>query len=220
MTSGIYMSLLDWLILIVPVAFVMWMGFRSRRYIRSVSDYLACGRVCGRYVLSMGDVANALAIIGLVQFIEIKYATGFALDFWTKMLLPISVIITMSGYCVYRFRETRAMSLGQFIEMRYSRRLRIFAAGLRSLAEMLANMIMPAVAARFFIHMLNLPARFSLLGLTLPTYECLMILFLTLAITLICLGGTLALVITDTFQGMILSPLLICFIAFILCKFS
>ena len=218
--SSSYMSLIDWVILVVPVVFVMWMGFRSRRYIRGVSDYLACGRVCGRYVLSMGDVANALSIIGLVTYIEIKYTTGFALGFWTNLLTPLSMTLTLTGYCVYRFRETRAMSLGQFLEMRYSRPLRIFAAGLRSLAEMLANMIMPAVAARFFIQMLDLPAHISLLGLQLPTFECLMLLFLTLAITLICLGGTLALVVTDTIQGMILCPLLVCFIIFILCKFS
>ncbi len=220
MADGIYMSLLDWVILIVPVVFVMFMGFYSRRYIRGVADFLACGRVCGRYVLSMGDIANALSIIGLVLYIEQRYATGFAMGFWVNLLTPLNVILVLSGYCTYRFRETRAMSIGQFLEVRYSRRLRIFSAGLRSLAEILANMIMPAVAARFFIQMLNLPSHIRLLSLQIPTFEFLMLLFLTLAITLICLGGTLALVITDTIQGMILFPLLLCFIVFILCKFS
>ena len=215
-----YMSLIDWVIVIVPVVFVMGMGFYSRRYVRGVSDYLACGRVCGRYVLNMGDVANALSIIGLVAFIEIKYQTGFALMFWSAILSPLSLLIALTGFCSYRFRETRSMSLGQFLEIRYSRKLRVFGSGLRSLAEMLANMIMPAVAARFFIQMLNLPTSFSALGLHLPTFECLMLLFLTLAITLICLGGTMALVITDTIQGMILYPLLFAFVIFILCKFD
>ena len=198
----------------------MYMAVHSRSYVRSVADYLAAGRICGRYVISVADVANALSIIGLVTYIEIKYTTGFALGFWTNLLTPLGMMLTLTGYCVYRFRETRAMSLGQFLEMRYSRPLRIFAAGLRSLAEMLANMIMPAVAARFFIQMLDLPAHIHLLGLQIPTFEILMLLFLTLAITLICLGGTLALVVTDTIQGMILCPLLVCFIIFILCKFS
>ncbi len=215
-----YMSLVDWLILVIPVTFVIFMGFYSRRYIRGISDYLACGRVCGRYVLNMGDVANALSVIGLVAYIEMKYKTGFALNFWGSIIAPLSLVISLSGYVTYRFRQTRAMSVGQFLEIRYSRKIRIFAAALRSLAEMLANMIMPSIAARFFIQMLNLPQYIHVLGLSIPTFDLLMIFFLTLAITLICLGGTLALVITDTLQGMILYPLLISFIVFILLKFS
>ena len=39
------MGLLDWLIVVIPVAFVMGMGVYSRRYIRGVSDFLSAGRL-------------------------------------------------------------------------------------------------------------------------------------------------------------------------------
>lgn len=212
-----YMSWIDWLILCLPVCFVVCMGFYTRKYIRGVSDYLSCGRLCGRYVLSLGEVANVLSVIGLLSFIEIRYKTGFALIFWTNLLLPVSIVLALTGFCTYRFRETRAMSVGQFIEIRYgSRALRIFSASLRSLAEMLANMIMPALAARFFIQILNLPD--SICGI--PTFDILIVFFLILAVSLIYVGGTLSLIITDTIQGIILYPLLICFIVFLFCKFS
>ena len=214
------MAWFDWMILILPVCFVMGMGLRARRYVRGVSDFLSAGRLCGRYVISMGDVANSLSIIGLVGYIEMRYKTGFSVGFWSSVLAPLWIVLGLTGYIAYRFRETRAMSLGQFLEMRYSRRFRIVAAGLRSLAEMLANMIMPAIAARFFIQMLDLPQTYHVLGLELSTYVSLMILFLTLAISLICFGGTLALVITDTIQGMILYPAIACFVVFLFWKFS
>ena len=214
------MAWFDWLILILPVCFVMWMGFRSRRYVRGVSDFLSAGRLGGRYVICVGDVANALSIIGLVTYIEIHYKTGFSVGFWSSVLAPLSIIMGLTGFCHYRFRETRAMSLGQFLEMRYSRPFRIYAASLRSLAEMIANMIMPAIAARFFMQMLDLPAFFHVFGLPISTYVALMVLFLTLAISLICFGGTLALLVTDTIQGMILYPIIACFIIFLFSKFS
>ena len=214
------MTWYDWLILILPVCFVMYMGFYTRRYVRGVSDFLSAGRLCGRYVISMGDVANSLSIIGLVGYIEMRYKTGFSVGFWSSILAPLWIVLGLTGYIAYRFRETRAMSLGQFLEMRYSRRFRIVAAGLRSLAEMLANMIMPAIAARFFIQMLDLPQTYHVLGIELSTYVSLMVLFLTLAISLICFGGTLALVITDTIQGMILYPAIACFVVFLFWKFS
>jgi len=110
--------------------------------------------------------------------------------------------------------------LGQFLEMRYNRAFRIFAAGLRSISEMLANMIMPAIGARFFIYFLGLPTTVNIFGHDVPTFMLLTFLILTIAISIICMGGTLALVITDSIQGMFCYPLLVLFAVFVLCKFS
>ena len=51
------MSWFDWLILVLPVCLVMGMGFYTRRYVRGVADFLSAGRLCGRYVICVGDVA-------------------------------------------------------------------------------------------------------------------------------------------------------------------
>ncbi len=214
------MGIWDWLIVIIPTLLVMGVGMYSSKYVRSVADFLSAGRVAGRYVISVGEVAGALSIIGLVAYVEVHYKTGFALVFWNNILLPLGIVMSLLGYCTYRFRETRAMSLGQFLEMRYNRPFRIFASALRSLSEMLANMIMPAVAARFFIYFLDLPHQFQLFGMTVPTFAFIVVLCLTLAISLICFGGTLSLLITDALQGMILFPLMVVFVVFILYKFS
>ena len=210
----------DCLIIILPVCFVLYMGYYSRRYIRGVADFLSAGRLCGRYVISVADMANALSIIGLIGYIETTYKTGFSLAFWNYLTIPVTVFMGLTGFCFYRFRETKAMSLGQFLEMRYNRPFRITAAFLRSISEMLANMIMPAVAARFFIYFLGLPHKLSIFGLQIPTFILLTLIILTIAVSIICMGGTLAVVITDTIQGMFCYPLLVLFVIFILCKFN
>ncbi|MBQ6473484.1 MAG: hypothetical protein IJJ33_15970 [Victivallales bacterium] len=66
------------------------MAFRTRRYLRDVTSFCSVGRVCGRYVIAVGDMASLLSIIGLVSFTEVHYRTGFALSFWTTITLPIS----------------------------------------------------------------------------------------------------------------------------------
>ena len=124
------LSWLDYAILIVPLAFVYWMAIYSRRYIRGVVDFLSTGRLCGRYVMSVAGVASGLSIIGVVAYVEVHYKTGFALSFWQSLILPVSVLMGLFGFFHYRYRQTKAMSVGQFLEMRYSRRFRIFAAGL------------------------------------------------------------------------------------------
>ena len=214
------MSLLDWLIVIIPTVAIVGVGLYTRRYIKGVTDYLCAGRVAGRYVLSMGSVAQALSIFGLVAYVEVHYKTGFALVFWNNILVPLGVVLALFGYCTYRFRETKAMSLGQFLEMRYNRPFRIFGASLRSLAEMLTNMIMPAIAARFFIYFLGLPHSVNIFGWEVSTFVIVVFICLAVAVSLICFGGTLALLITDACQGMILFPLMVVFVIFILYKFN
>ena len=214
------MGLLDWLIVFVPVVFVLYMGYYSRRYVRSVADFLSAGRLCGRYIICVADMTNALSIMGLVAYVEVHYRTGFSLVFWNMLAIPVTVFMGLTGFCYYRFRETKAMSLGQFLEMRYNRSFRIFAAALRSISEMLTNMIMPAIGARFFIYFLGLPYSIKIFGQEVPTFMLLTLLILIIAISIICMGGTLALVITDSIQGMFCYPLLVLFAVFVLCKFS
>ncbi|MBP5639499.1 MAG: hypothetical protein J6X55_08475, partial [Victivallales bacterium] len=153
-------------------------------------------------------------------YVEVHYKTGFALGFWSSLMIPLSVMLGLIGFCLYRFRETKAMSFGQMLEMRYSRGLRIFSAALRSISEMLANMIMPAIAARFFIYFLDLPTAFSFFGIEISTFRFIIVLTLTLAISLICFGGELSIIITDSIQGIICYPLMAVFVILILLKFS
>lgn len=214
------MSWIDWVITMVPVAGVLFMGWYSRRYIVGVSDFMVAGRVCRRYVLTTSNMANALGLVTLAAFVEVSYRTGFALTFWNALMLPVSVMLGLTGYCLYRFRETRAMSIGQFLEIRYSRPLRIFACFLRSIAEMMANIIMPAIAARFFIYYLGLPETFNLFGWRCPTFLVIVVITLTMAISLICMAGELSIVVTDTLQGILFFPVIVILLVFILTKFS
>ena len=91
---------------------------------------------------------------------------------------------------------------------------------MRVLAEMLAHSIMPAVAARFFIYFLGLPEAFTLFGITFSTFVVLMAGCMSLAIYLICCGGTLTIVLTDTLQGLLCVPLMALLGAFLLLKFD
>ncbi|MBQ4315440.1 MAG: sodium:panthothenate symporter [Lentisphaeria bacterium] len=214
------MTLIDWLIVIFPVTLVLFMAWRTKRYAKDVTNFISSGRTCGRYVIAVGDVAESLAVLTLVSYVESHYRNGFGTAFWGSILMPLGVVLSLFGYCHYRLRETKAQSLGQFIEMRYSRKLRVFAAALRCTSEMLTNMIMPSIAARFFIYFWDLPHQFKFLGMNVPTFHVIMFAVLALAISIIIFGGSVAINITDTIQGFFCYPMLVVMVIFILCKFS
>lgn len=214
------MHWLDWLIVLVPVVLILWLAVHSRKYVRGVVDFLAAGRVAGRYVLSAGDMTSGLGVIALVALVESKYQVGYALSFWEYLTIPVGIVMSLTGYCVYRFRATRSLSIGQFLEMRYSRSFRIVAASLRTLSEMLTNAIGPAIAANFFIYFLGLPHKIMIFGLALPMFALLVGASLVLCMLVIWPGGRISLLITDAFQGLISYPIFVVIAGYIFLHFG
>ena len=86
------MHWVDWAIMLVPLLMVLGMAFYSGRYVRGVADFLAAGRVAGRYVMSVGDLISGLSVITLVALCESKYQTGYGVEFWGKPFAPVGII--------------------------------------------------------------------------------------------------------------------------------
>ena len=214
------MNLFSWAIVIIPLVFILWLAFPCRKYIHDVADYLACGRVAGRYVISVGDLTAALSVITLVAMSERYYQTGLAMTFWYNVNVPLAIFLSLTGYCVYRFRQTKCLSCGQFFELRYSRSFRIAAASIRTIAEMITNAIGPAVAVRFFIYFLGLPRKLNIFGLELPTYTILVGVLLLFALAIIWPAGRVSLLVTDCLQGIISYPIFVILTVFVLTEVS
>lgn len=199
---------------------IIGVSLYCRRYIRDVADFLSAGRVAGRYVLCVGSMEEALGLMALLQMMEKNYMSGFAIAFWNIALVAVNMVLVLSGFCVYRFRETRAMTGGQFLEMRYSRGLRVFASVIRSIADILSEILLPAVAARFFIYFFDLPFTFQLCGFEVSTYVVLMIVTLSISLCVIISGGSVALLVSDCLQGLFCYPLFFAIVAFALYTFN
>lgn len=48
------LSWIDWLIILVPLGAVFWIGYQAQRCVKGVADFLSAGRAAGRYLLSVG----------------------------------------------------------------------------------------------------------------------------------------------------------------------
>ena len=215
------MTFWDWCIFFIPLTAVVVIGIWCRRYMKSVVDFLAAGRVAGRYVLSVSSVTDgAMGLMILIGFVEANYKTGFALNFWNNARIPLSILLALTGFVYFRYREMKVLSFGQFVEMRYNKSLRILAAVLRSTAEILASMLGPALAARFFIYLFRLPHSYTLFGCEFSTYVTIIAVVVSMAMVIILCGGVLGLMVTDCIQGLILYPCMFIMVIFVLSRFS
>ena len=155
------LSWIDWLIILVPLGAVFWIGYQAQRCVKGVADFLSAGRAAGRYLLSVADGAAGMGLISLVATFEMTYKSGSAISFWWALLIPVGLAMNLTGFVIYRYRETRAMTLAQFFEMRYSKAFRVFAGFLAFLAGVLNYAIFPAVSARCIQYFLRLPETVS-----------------------------------------------------------
>jgi SSS family solute:Na+ symporter len=125
-------------------------------------------------------------------------------------------LITVSGWVLYRFRETRALTMAQFFEIRYSRGFRVFAGVLAFLSGIVNFGIFPAVGARFFIYFCGLPQSFQVLGLPVPSFPLVMFIFLSLALYFVFAGGQIAVLVTEFLQGILANTVFLVLIVLLL----
>ncbi|MFH1616894.1 MAG: sodium:solute symporter family protein [Planctomycetota bacterium] len=196
---------IDWTIVIGMLTFTTVIAFATKKYTSSVADFLVANRCAGRYVLAVGGGIAGLGAITIMARFEMCYENGFSPTWWVLMGLPIGLIITLSGWVIYRFRQTRVLTMAQFFEVRYSRRLRIFMGFLSFLSGILNFGIFPAVGGRFFIYFCGLPDTVDVLGLKLSTFALVMLILLSVALLYTFLGGQITVILTDFFQGMFCS---------------
>lgn len=197
------MQSIDWILVAVPIALVAAFAAYTRRYVHGVSDFLAAGRCAGRYLLAnaRGEADSGLA--NTMARFEIILVSGFVLNFWEKLTTPVVLLVAMTGFVVYRYRETRALTLAQFLEMRYSRRFRLYMGMLAFVSGILNYGIFPAVSARFFIYFLGLPETVSLAGLAVPTLALIMAGYLAFTVFTVLVGGQVTLMVTDCIEGLL-----------------
>lgn len=112
----------------------------------------------------------------------------------------ILVTISVTGWVVYRFRQTRALTMAQFFEMRYSRTFRIFAGMLAFLSGIVNMIIFPAVSAKFFIYFCGIP-EIGYLGSYSVTYILTTAVMVLVPLYFIFTGGHIAVMFTDFIQG-------------------
>lgn len=211
---------IDWTILLVPLLVTCWIGVATQKHMRSVSDFMTAGRGAGRYLVCTAELMAGIGLISVVANCEVTYKAGFAFEWWRSLLVATSMFITLTGFVIYRYRETRVLTLAQFFEVRYSRAFRIFAGILISLSGILNYAIFPAVAGRFIVYYCGLPQHIPILGIEFPTFGLCMLVTLSVAVFFVLLGGQLTNMVIDCVQGLFSYAMYVIIAIALLCIFS
>lgn len=214
------LTLIDWLIVVATMMILLGGVFIAKKAMQSVSDFLAAGRTAGRYVISLSQGMAMLGSITIVGMLEMNFIAGFTLRWWELANIVVLTIITVSGWVIYRFRKTRALTMAQFFEMRYSRKFRVFAGILAFISGILNFGIFPAVSARFFIYFCGLPLYVNILGLDISMFALVMAVLLLISLYFVFSGGQIAVIITDFIQGILVNTVFVAIVLYFIFMFD
>jgi SSS family solute:Na+ symporter len=201
---------IDWFIIVAPWVIILGIGILTRRSMKSVVDFLAAGRGAGRYLMTVAEGVAGMGLITAVAIFEASYRAGPAFNWFMQLAQPVTMVVTLTGFIIYRYRRTRVMTMAQFFESRYSKRFRIYMGLLAWVAGVINYGIFPAVGARFLVYYAGLPERMTILGQAVPTFAAVMLIFLALAMVFVWMGGQLQILVTDAVQGIFCGILLLC----------
>src|SRR6266487_462101 len=101
-TQDRQMQLIDWMLVVVPLAAVLVVAVYTRRYVKSVADFLSGGRCAGRYLLANARGESDSGLSNTSAMFEKILISGFVLSFWDKLFYPIILLFGIAGFVIYR----------------------------------------------------------------------------------------------------------------------
>jgi solute:Na+ symporter, SSS family len=195
------LSVLDLIIISMPLVMIVVVTLYVRRFVSDVSQFLVGGRLAGRYLISIATGESGFGLLSAIAWFEVFGAAGLSNNLWASLFAPLAIMLPLLGYIVYRYRETRALTLAQFFEIRYSRRFRLFSGVMILVSGLINYAIYPAISAQFFVYYTGVPDLISVGGLHVPTYWFVMAALVGTSAWITLHGGQTAVMVSDCISG-------------------
>ena len=203
------MHIIDWIILAGLFCVLISIGYICKHLIKSVADFLVAGRSVGRYLgLGSGSLVGFGAVSTLAVW-QMSYKSGLVGNWFWSLQFPLAIFLALTGFAVFRFRQTRAMTIPEMLEMRYGKGLRVFSGILIFVSGVINMGVFPAIGARFFVYFCGLPPEIILFGYQVHTFIPIMLIIVASSVFMCFLGGQVTLIVTDFFQNVFVNLLLL-----------
>jgi solute:Na+ symporter, SSS family len=187
---------LDWAITLASLVATVWVGLRARRLVGRIEDYLVASRGMGAYVGTASLVSTEIGIITYMYQAQFGFLAGFSAFVVGLITIAVCFAVGGTGFVITPLREMQVMTVPEYLERRYGRRVRVLAGLMMAFGGSLNLGIFPIIEARFLTITAGIPPRFV-------TWTMAALLLVALVYT--ALGGMLSLIVTNYLQYVLLA---------------
>lgn len=191
-----HFAALDWIIIVIYVGATLAAGLYGRKFVGGIGDFLVAGRELGTFIGIATLAATEIGTITFMYYAELGYKTGYASFVNGLIAGVVMIVIGRTGFIVSRLRELRLMTVPEFFQVKFSRKLRVFTGILVAVGGILNMGVFLKVEGTFLA---------IISGISLQHIKAVMTAILLLELLYTVLGGMVSIVITDFIQFVALS---------------
>jgi SSS family solute:Na+ symporter len=188
---------IDWIIVLVYICIPVVIGVLVKKYVRQLSDFIVAGRSLRIFIAIATLTGTELGLITVMYNAELGFRNGFS-AFHIGIIETVCILaIGLTGFIVYKLRSLEIMTIPEFYEKRFNRRVRWVGGIILTLGGILNMGLFLQAGARF---MMGVTGYSNPAGLKLfMSAMLIMVLIYTV------LGGMISVVLNDFLQFIVLS---------------
>ncbi len=173
-------------------------GFIAKRYINTIDDFIVAGRKIGTGLGIATMMGTEMGLVTVMYSAQKGFIGGFAAFHIAVIAGFVTFLVGVTGFIVYKLRETKVLTIPEYYERRFNKKVRILGGIMLALGGILNMGLFLKVGSMFIVGITGLSGEHW----ALPV---IMSLLLILVLIYTSFGGMISVVITDYIQFVIMS---------------
>ncbi len=192
----------DWWIVAVYLLGSLIVGILANRFIHSAKAYIVGGGASGTALNAATYIGTGLGLVTLMYASIEGFSNGFAYVTLALIGFVVGIILGSTGLVIERLRELNLMTIPEYFEKRFDRRVRVVGGIICAVAGILNMGLFPKMGAVFITYATGLAGES---GDATSMVNLITSLLIILVLVYTVLGGMVSVIITDYVQFVVLS---------------
>ncbi|MFC1724856.1 sodium:solute symporter [candidate division KSB1 bacterium] len=188
----------DWIIVIVYLAFIFIMGIVFKKYVKGLGDFIVAGRNLRLFLAIATLTGTELGLVTVMYNAELGFRGGFSAFHIGIIEAGCIAAIGVTGFIVYKLRESKVMTIPEFYGKRFGIKVRWVGGVILALSGILNMGLFLQAGSRFMIGITGV-------GIGSDVTKIVMSVMLIMVLIYTAMGGMVSVVILDYIQFVVLS---------------
>lgn len=191
-------STVDWVIVGVYLLLSLGIGLKVKRYAGSMVNYIGAGRKIGPWLGVATMTGTELGLVTVMYSAQKGFTGGFAAFHIAVIAGVATLFVGLTGFIVGPLRRMKVLTIPEFYEKRFNRRIRVLGGVLLVFAGILNMGLFLKVGSMFIVGVTGMASDGTAL-------KWVMVGLLVLVLVYTTLGGMISVILTDYVQFVVLS---------------